>query len=102
MGRRPKFTVLLRRWLAVGGLVLVAFLYWRPIARYVETRSTLAERREEVRQPRRQKATLERRLTAATSTEALKREARRLGFVEPGQHLYIVRGIPAWLKAHRR
>jgi hypothetical protein len=43
---------------------------------------------------------LERRLAASTSTEALAREARRLGFVKPGQHLYIVKGIPAWLRAH--
>ena len=99
MGRRPAFTVLLRRWLAVGAVVLVAFLYWRPIAKYVETRSTLSQRRAEVRQLRRQKAALERRLATSTSMDALAREARRLGFVKPGQHLYIVKGIPAWLRA---
>jgi cell division protein FtsB len=100
MGRRPAFTVLLRRWLAVGAVVLVAFLYWRPIARYVDARSSLAERRAEVRALRREKAALVRRLAVSTSTDALAREARRLGFVEPGQHLYIVKGIPGWLRAH--
>ena len=100
MGRRPPFTVLLRRWLVLGAVVLVAFLYWRPISRYVETRSTLAQRRAEVRQLRRERAALERRLAASASMEALAREARRLGFVKPGQHLYIVKGIPAWLRTH--
>jgi cell division protein FtsB len=92
--------VLLRRWLVLGAVVLVAFLYWRPISKYLDTRSTLAQRRAEVRQLRREKAVLQRRLAASASTEALAREARRLGFVKPGQHLYIVKGIPAWLRTH--
>lgn len=102
MGRRPAFTVLLRRWLVLGAVVLVAFLYWKPISRYVATRAALESRRAEVRQLRRERAALQRRLAASTSSEALAREARRLGFVKPGQHLYIVKGIDAWLRAHRR
>jgi cell division protein FtsB len=100
MGRRPPFSVLLRRWLVLGAVVFVAFLYWRPISKYLETRSALAQRRAEVTQLRRQKAVLEQRLAASTSIDALAREARRLGYVKPGQHLYIVKGIPAWLRAH--
>lgn len=97
--RRPPKAALFRRWLAVGAIVLVAFLYWRPIARYLDARASLTQRRAEVRDLRRQKAALERRLAVSTSSDALAREARRLGFVKPGQHLYIVKGIPAWLRA---
>ena len=92
--------MLFRRWLVVAAIVLVAFLYWRPIARYVDARSSLAARRAEVRALRREKDALVRRLAVSTSTDALAREARRLGFVKPGEHLYIVKGIPAWLRAH--
>jgi hypothetical protein len=39
-------------------------------------------------------------LRASTSIAALAREARRLGYVRPGEHLFIVKGIAAWKKAH--
>ena len=29
-------------------------------------------------------------------------EARRLGYVRPGEHLFIVHGVREWLKAHPR
>ena len=34
------------------------------------------------------------------SSDALAREARRLGFIRPGEHLFIVKGIQAWKKPH--
>jgi cell division protein FtsB len=89
------------RWLALGLVALVAFLYWRPVNNYVETRRTLDQRRAQVRSLRAQKQALERRLEASTSPAALAREARRLGFVEPGQHLYIVKGIDGWERDRR-
>jgi cell division protein FtsB len=100
-GRRPARTSILLRWLAVGVLVLVAFLYYRPLRTYISTRHELAQRRAEVQQLAAQKAALEARLAASTSLEALAREARRLGLVRPGEHLYIVKGIPAWRNARR-
>lgn len=88
------------RWLALGLLVLAAYFYWRPVANYVETHRMVEERRAQVQSLRAQKAELERRLAVSRSPEALAREARRLGFVKPGQHLYIVKGIRRWAREH--
>jgi cell division protein FtsB len=82
-------------------LLLVAVLYWRPVSSYLSTRAALDHRRAEVRSLQAEKGALERRLAASTSDAALAREARRLGLIRPGQHLYIVKGIGAWLRAHR-
>ncbi len=30
------------------------------------------------------------------------REARRLGYVKPGERLFIVKGINAWRRAHEQ
>ena len=100
-GRRARRTSVLLRWLAVGVLALVAFLYYRPLRTYIATRHELAKQRHEVQILAAQKAALETRLTTSTSTAALAREARLLGLVRPGEHLYIVKGIPAWRKAQR-
>ena len=91
----------LLRWLAVLGVAFLAFLYYRPLRSYLETRSTLDERRAEVRRLEAEHARLERRLAASTSSAALALEARRLALVKPGERLFIVKGIAAWRKAHR-
>ena len=97
--RRRRSRRIAPRWLALGLLALVAFLYWRPVSNYVETHTMVEQRRAEVRSLRAQNRTLERRLAASSSRAALAREARRLGYIEPGQHLYIVTGIPGWKAA---
>jgi cell division protein FtsB len=99
--RRPARSTLALRWLAVGAIALVAFLYYRPVRTYLDTRGRLEERRAEVRNLQAQKRALERRLAASTSSAALVREARRLGYVRPGEHLYIVKGIPQWRRVLR-
>jgi hypothetical protein len=58
--------------------------------------------RSEVLQLAAQKRELRRRLNVATSTDELAREARELGYVRPGEHLFIVKGIKAWQKVHSR
>jgi cell division protein FtsB len=90
----------LLRWLAAGALLLIALLYYKPVQTYVETRHALAGRAAEVASLRRERAALRRRVTVSTGEEALAREARRLGFVKPGERLFIVKGIPAWRKRH--
>ncbi len=77
----------------------MAFLYYRPLSSYVETRRELADRHAEVAQLRAAKARLQRRLELTTSPTALAREARRIGYVKPGERLFIVKGIAAWRKA---
>jgi len=91
----------LRRWLAVGALVLVALLYFRPLKAYVDARAQLAQRQTVVQRLEHRKSTLERRLGESTSVDTLIREARALGYVRPGEHLFIVQSIDAWRKRLR-
>jgi cell division protein FtsB len=88
------------RLLALGGLVLVTFLYWKPAHAYLHTKRTLDDRRAEVQALRAEQARLQKRLAQVGTTEELVREARRLGLVKPGERLFIVKGIPAWRKHH--
>jgi cell division protein FtsB len=98
--RRPPLGTLARRWLAVVAVVLIGYAYYHPLRSWLETRRELASRRSEVAQLAAEKRALQERLTASTSLDALAREARMLGFVKPGEHLFIVKGIEAWKKAH--
>ena len=102
MRRRRRLRVGRRRlrllWV-LGILGIAVYLYYRPIASYVETRNDLAERRAEVESLRLVQAELELRLVSSTSVESLEREARRINYVRPGERLFVVKGIPAWRKA---
>ena len=85
-----------RRWFAVAALVLVGLLYYRPLHDYVDARSEQTVRTAEVRKLQRQQASLELRLRHASSLAALAAAARTLGYVRPGEHLFIVKDIPQW------
>ena len=85
-----------RRWFAVGALVLVGLLYYRPLHDFVDARSQRAVRVAAVRKLERQQARLEKRLERASSLTALAAEARTLGYIRPGEHLFIVKDIPQW------
>jgi hypothetical protein len=86
----------------LGALAAVtAYLYYQPLASYVETRNDLAARHAEVETLRITKAELEIRLDSSTSIEATKREARRLGYILPGEQLFVVKGIPGWRRSQR-
>jgi hypothetical protein len=98
--RRPPPTTIARRWLAVIGIGLLGYAYYHPLRSWIETRQELSSRRAEVAQLAAQKRELQQRLQAATSADSFTREARRLGFVRPGEHLFIVKGIEAWKNAH--
>jgi hypothetical protein len=80
---------------------VAAYLYYQPLSSYLETRGELSARRAEVQALRITKTGLEQRLQASTSLEATTREARRIGYVLPGERLFVVKGIPAWRKAQR-
>jgi cell division protein FtsB len=81
-------------------LGVVGFLYVRPIASYMETRNQLDERRAEVATLRAERARVTARLERATSLDELARAARRIGYVRPGEHLFIVKGTTAWQRRH--
>ena len=98
--RRPPVASLARRWLAVVLVVVIGYAYYHPLKSWLETRHELSSRRAEVGQLLTQKRALKDRLAFSASSDALAREARRLGFIRPGEHLFIVKGIQAWKKAH--
>jgi cell division protein FtsB len=77
-------------------LVAIGFLYYRPLETWRHTRAELDRRQTEVRSLRAERNRLEMRLTRAESVDALGREARRIGYVRPGERLFIVKGIGAW------
>ena len=96
--RRPPRASLARRWGAVAAIVTVGYLYYHPLRTYLATRADLGARRAEVTRLGSERQELERRLAAATNVDAVARQARQLGYVRPGEHLYIVKGIRAWLE----
>jgi hypothetical protein len=94
-------SVFVRRWVAVGALLLVGLLYYRPLKAYVDAHHQLAQKRVQVQSLRAEHARLRHRLGASTSLVTLAREARALGYVKPGEHLFIVKGINDWRKRER-
>jgi cell division protein FtsB len=92
-----------RLWIvAVAGACLVAYLYYRPVKAYISASHQLDARKAEVRALARDKAVLERRLKQSETGQALLEEARRLGYVRPGEKLFVVRGVKQWLAAHAK
>jgi cell division protein FtsB len=85
-----------RRWFAVGALVLVGLLYYRPLHDFADARSQRAVRVAAVRQLEKEHTALEQRLKRASSLSVLVQQARALGYIRPGEHLYIVKDIPQW------
>ena len=86
----------------MGAIVLVGLLYYRPVRNYADRRAAVAERQAEVRRLDEQRRELERRYRYVTSEAAVAREARRVGYVKPGERLFIVKGIAAWEARRRR
>jgi cell division protein FtsB len=99
--RRPARSIVFRRWLAVGALVLVALLYYRPIKAYIDAQGQLGQGKQIVQKLRAEKARLQHQLGSSNSLPTLAREARALGYVRPGERLYIVKGINHWRKQQR-
>ncbi len=83
----------------VAILGVTVYLYYRPISSYLQTRNELATSRAEVDSLRLVKGELQLRLVNSTSVDSIEREARRIGYVKPGERLFVVKGIPAWRKA---
>lgn len=84
----------------MAAVLVVAYLYYRPLSTWLQTRSALARRTEQVEVLKAQKAVLERRVAQSTSLVELQRQGRRIGLVRPGERLFIVKGIPQWRRAH--
>jgi cell division protein FtsB len=98
--RRPPAATLARRWLAVLLIVMIGYAYYHPLRSWFETRSELQSRRTEVGQLAALKRDLQQRVRASQSLHSVAKQARQLGYIRPGEHLFIVKGIQAWEKAH--
>ena len=88
------------RLLALGGIVLIAFFYWKPLHAYLRTKHELQTRQAEVHSLQTEQQQLQKRIAAIGTSTQLVREARRLGLVKPGEQLFIVKGIPTWRRKH--
>jgi len=101
--RTPRRAKLGRRRLRLlWAVVLVlgaVYLYYRPISSYLATRNELAARRAEVQSLRSIRTELDLRLANYGKTDSLEREARRIGYVKPGERLFVVKGISEWRRA---
>ena len=78
----------------------IGYAYYHPLRSWIETRQGLQSRRAEVAQLAAQKRELQQRVQASGRLDSLTRQARQLGYIRPGEHLFIVKGIKAWEKAH--
>jgi len=89
------------RLLAIGALVLVAFLYWKPLHTYLHTKHELQSTRAQIASLRAEEVRLRRSIARANTGPELIRQGRLLGLVRPGERLFIVRGIAAWQRRQR-
>jgi cell division protein FtsB len=92
-----------RLWIVViVGACVVSYLYYRPVKAYISASHQLAARKAEVKQLAEQKAQLAERLASSGTGQTLLQEARRLGYVRPGEQLFVVHGIKEWLRTHAK
>ena len=91
--RRPSRSKLALRWAALAVLVLIGLAYVHPLTSYRHAQAEVAQRRSAIATLERTNADLAMQLTNASKTEFVVREARRLGIVRPGEHLFIVKGV---------
>jgi cell division protein FtsB len=94
---RPRPTI---QWQRVGRLALLAtlfvivLLYIRPVAHWVQQRSTAAHSRADLRDLQREHARLEARLHRLSGPGAIEREARKMGMVRRGERPYAIEETP--------
>jgi cell division protein FtsB len=76
-------------------LVGLAFLYVKPASSYFAARGQARAREADVHALERERDGLLARRRALKRPAVLEREARRLGYVRPGERAYIVRDLPS-------
>jgi len=88
------------RWDRVGRvallcvLVAIVGLYIGPARSYWNARGEAKEKRQEVQRLEAEHARLEARRKALTTPATLESEARKLGYVMPGEKAYVVEDLP--------
>ena len=86
----------------MGLIGLIGYAYYHPLRSWIGTRQELHSRRAEVAQLAAQTRELQQRVQASARLDSVARQARQLGYIRPGEHLFIVKGIKAWERAHSR
>jgi cell division protein FtsB len=92
-GARPRSQI---QWQKVGRLALlftlfvIVLLYIRPVAHWVQQRSTAAHSQADLRDLQREHDRLEARLQQLSGTGSIEREARKMGMVRRGERPYVV------------
>jgi cell division protein FtsB len=71
-------------------LFVIVLLYIRPVAHWVQQRSTAAHSQADLRDLQREHDRLEARLHQLSGTGAVEREARKMGMVRSGERPYAV------------
>jgi cell division protein FtsB len=93
---RPRSSI---QWHKVGRLALlftlfvIVLLYIRPVAHWIQQRSTAAHSQSDLRALQREHDRLESRLNQLSGAGAIEREARKMGMVRRGERPYVV--LPA-------
>ena len=89
--QRPRSSI---QWQKVGRLALlftlfvIVLLYIRPVAHWVQQRSTAAHSEADLRALQHENDRLEARLRQLSGTGAVEREARKMGMVRQGERPY--------------
>jgi len=71
-------------------LFVIVLLYIRPVAHWIQQRSTAAHSQADLRDLQREHDRLEARLHQLSGTGAVEREARKMGMVRSGERPYVV------------
>jgi cell division protein FtsL len=91
--RRPSRSKLALRWVGAAILVAIALSYIHPLTSYRHAQQEVRERQAAITALERDNADLTKKLMDAGKSEYVVREARRLGLVREGEHLFIVKGV---------
>jgi cell division protein FtsB len=84
----------LGRYALLAVAVLLVYLYIGPARTYISTWHEVREKRGEVAQLQHEHRALLARKRELESNAGLEREARRLGYIDPGERGYVVNGLP--------
>ncbi|HEX5469848.1 MAG TPA: septum formation initiator family protein [Gaiellaceae bacterium] len=91
--RKPSRSRIALRWAGAAVLLLIALSYIHPLSSYRHARDEVAARKAAIAALERDNEELTRKLLFASKDEFVEREARRLGLVRRGEHLFIVKGL---------
>jgi len=79
----------------LGVFAVLVLLYVGPAKSYVQALGQASARDAEVKRLEHEQARLKARQKALTQPGTLEREARRLGYVKPGERPYVVEDLPS-------